>query len=113
MRRLLYFLMGFALTLQAYGQERCGTVKYQEMLNPQQSLEEVRFENWMRTQTIEPKLKGFDTEGTTAAAYVIPIVFHIIHNGEPIGTGTNISDEQIISQINVLNKDFQRLNADA
>jgi hypothetical protein len=40
-------------------------------------------------------------------------VVHIVHNGEPIGTGTNLSDAQIFSQIDVLNKDFQRLNADA
>ncbi|HCW08707.1 MAG TPA: hypothetical protein DGG95_15215, partial [Cytophagales bacterium] len=32
--------------------------------------------------------------------------------GEPLGTGTNIPDDQILSQINVLNEDFNRLNAD-
>lgn len=42
----------------------------------------------------------------------IPVVFHIIHNGEPVGTGLNISDAQILSQIDVLNEDFRRLNLD-
>jgi hypothetical protein len=42
----------------------------------------------------------------------IPVVVHVIHNGEPIGVGTNISDEQIYSQIDVLNEDFRRLNDD-
>lgn len=42
----------------------------------------------------------------------IPVVVHVIHNGEAIGTGTNISDAQIQSQIDVLNEDFRRLNAD-
>lgn len=37
---------------------------------------------------------------------------HVLHNGEPIGTGNNISDPQIQSQIDVLNEDFRRLNAD-
>lgn len=42
----------------------------------------------------------------------IPVVVHVIHNGEPIGTGTNISDAQIQSQIDVLNEDFRRQNID-
>ena len=42
----------------------------------------------------------------------IPVVFHIIHNGEATGTGANISNAQITSQIQVLNEDFRRLNND-
>lgn len=40
--------------------------------------------------------------------YRIPVVVHVIHFGEDIGTGSNISFEQIQSQINVLNEDFRR-----
>lgn len=40
----------------------------------------------------------------------IPVVVHIIYNGEAIGVGANISDAQIQSQIDVLNEDFRRLN---
>lgn len=43
----------------------------------------------------------------------IPVVVHVLHNGEPIGTGFNISNAQIHSQIDVLNEDFRRQNADA
>ena len=49
----------------------------------------------------------------TQATYQIPVVVHVIHNGEAIGSGTNIPDAQILSQISVLNKDYNRLNADA
>lgn len=42
----------------------------------------------------------------------IPVVVHVIHSGEAIGTGTNISNAQIQSQIDVLNEDFRRLNQD-
>ena len=38
----------------------------------------------------------------------IPVVVHIIHNGEPVGTGANISYEQVVSQIEVLNEDFRK-----
>ncbi|OIQ29317.1 MAG: hypothetical protein BM564_06355 [Bacteroidetes bacterium MedPE-SWsnd-G2] len=41
--------------------------------------------------------------------YTIPVVVHVIHNGEPIGTGANISDAQVISQIDVLNEDYRRM----
>lgn len=44
---------------------------------------------------------------------VIPVVIHILHYGEPEGTGYNISMATIQSQIDVLNEDFRRLNADA
>src|SRR6185436_125859 len=40
-------------------------------------------------------------------------VVHVIHKGEAIGSGSNISDAQILSQIKILNQDFPRANADA
>ncbi|MFW5762415.1 MAG: M43 family zinc metalloprotease [Cyclobacteriaceae bacterium] len=40
----------------------------------------------------------------------IPVVVHIIHSGEPVGTGTNISAEQVYSQIDVLNEDFRKMS---
>ena len=66
----------------------------------------------MRQKSALRKLMtGRTTE--TPATSVITVVVHIIHNGEAIGVGTNLSDAQIASQIDVLNKDFQRLNTDA
>ncbi len=45
---------------------------------------------------------------TIGDVYRIPVVVHVIHNGEAIGSGTNISAAQIQSQIEVLNEDFRR-----
>ena len=40
----------------------------------------------------------------------IPVVVHVMHApGEPYGVQSNITDEQIFSQIEVLNEDFRRL----
>ncbi len=39
----------------------------------------------------------------------IPVVVHILYNT----TAQNISDNQIFSQIDVLNEDFRKLNSDA
>lgn len=39
----------------------------------------------------------------------IPLVIHVLHNGEPIGTGANISDAQVLSQVTVMNQDFRMM----
>jgi hypothetical protein len=108
-----------ALLISAYNsthaQERCGTVKYEELrLLKNPNLEKTQqFENWLSNKISQPKLQQQRTQGTQTATYVIPVVVHIIHNGETIGSGINISDDQIKSQISVMNKDFQRMNLDA
>lgn len=38
----------------------------------------------------------------------LPVVIHIIHNGEAIGDGPNLSAERIKRQIKILNEDFRR-----
>lgn len=38
----------------------------------------------------------------------IPVVVHVVHNGENVGSGTNISRAQVESQIETLNEDFRR-----
>lgn len=43
-----------------------------------------------------------------SGGYVIPIVFHIIHDGG----SENISDAQVLDAVRVLNEDFNRLNTD-
>ena len=49
---------------------------------------------------------GFDARGGNA--YVIPVVFHIIHEGGV----ENIGDDQIQDAIRVLNNDYNKLNDD-
>jgi len=43
--------------------------------------------------------------------YTIPVVFHVIHKGEAVGSGTNISDAQIQSAVAALNRDYRRTSA--
>lgn len=45
---------------------------------------------------------------TSEEVYKIPIIVHVVHNGESIGSGANISAAQVYSQIDVLNEDFRR-----
>lgn len=45
---------------------------------------------------------------TDTTVYRVPVVVHIIHNGEPIGTGANVDDARVFEQIRILNEDFRR-----
>jgi hypothetical protein len=51
-------------------------------------------------------------QGAAAVTYTLPVVVHIISDGEAVGTGTNISQAQVQSQLAVLNEDYRNRNAD-
>lgn len=56
------------------------------------------------------EIKARHASGRIEATVVtIPIIFHIVHNGEAVGSGTNLSQAQVQSQIDALNEDFRRL----
>lgn len=111
-----FFLTTFFCSLSPilFAQDRCATVKYEELRKLQNPKKETKqqFEDWLKQKSLLKPMEANRTQ-QTQATYVIPVVVHIIHNGEAIGTGTNLSVAQIQSQIDVLNKDFHRLNADA
>jgi gliding motility-associated-like protein len=107
---ILFLILSF---FSSYAQE-CGTVEYNQDLRlkgvVQQSDEQ--FELWMKQQLNNTRQQ--DLIGRKRSEpYRIQVVVHIIHNGEAVGSGTNIPSAQVLSQIEVLNKDFKRLNNDA
>ncbi|MEN9333112.1 MAG: hypothetical protein RLY35_292 [Bacteroidota bacterium] len=64
-----------------------------------------------RQQQIEEQTQEFVAhygENSNRALVTIPVVFHIVYNG----TTNNISDAQVLSQLQVLNQDFRKLNQD-
>lgn len=44
--------------------------------------------------------------------FTVPVVFHILHLGEPVGTGSNINDNLCINALAQVNKDYARLSPD-
>lgn len=109
-----YLLILFSCIHPAHSQQRCGTVEYNQQLIRNGLLKEGddQFEQWLVEKLLQRK--GSDTQKRVqATSQKIQVVVHIIHNGEPVGVGTNISNEQVMSQIKVLNEDFNRLNSDA
>lgn len=49
-----------------------------------------------------------DTIEPTVMVFILPVVVHIVHAGESVGMGYNISAERIFDQINTLNNDFRK-----
>ncbi len=66
------------------------------------------FETWMAQKRREQVNRR-----TQEKIYEIPVIFHIVHSGDIKGQGNNISREQVIAQMIVLNQDFRRTNPDA
>ncbi|MEM6265280.1 MAG: M43 family zinc metalloprotease [Bacteroidota bacterium] len=64
------------------------------------------FESWFQP-LIKEYLRSNASRG--GVVYTIPVIIHVVHNGEPVGQGNNISAAQVRSQIDVLNEDFRRL----
>lgn len=58
--------------------------------------------------TLENETRNF-SQTKSGVVYTIPIVFHVLHNNG----AENISHEQILDAVAILNRDFRRLNADA
>ncbi|MBW8049086.1 MAG: T9SS type A sorting domain-containing protein [Cytophagales bacterium] len=86
----------------------CGTMAY---LEQQKTSDPVGFEkrmNLIETQVQKWK-KNHPNSKTNNVVITIPVVVHVVWE-----TATqNISDAQVISQIDVLNEDYRRLNADS
>ena len=90
------------LSSEAFSQLRCGTMeRWNSEIENNPNLEEKR-------QKTERQIKQWK-KSSSPNSYNIPVVFHILYENE----NENISLEQIQSQLDVLNQDFNRTNSDA
>jgi hypothetical protein len=91
---------------------RCASTEYEEYLKSKNPniLSTSEFEQWLLPKiTLEKKNRMIVAKDhKTNAVITIPVVIHVIHNGDVLGINENIFDEQIESQIRVLNEDFRR-----
>lgn len=65
------------------------------------------FEQRLQKKMIELKA-SMTNQRNTAEVLVIPVVVHVVHNGEGTGQGRNLSEAQVKSQLEVINEDFRR-----
>ncbi|MFM8949463.1 MAG: M43 family zinc metalloprotease [Bacteroidota bacterium] len=107
---LLSLLAIFQLTAtqssHAQKVNRCGVVEHEQWLqnqNPKRASQRERFD-----QVVNEYANRLISSKTTMPNITIPVVVHLVYKTN----AQNISDAQILSQIDVLNQDFNRLNPD-
>jgi hypothetical protein len=93
------------------GHIRCATDEYNAWLNennPKRMTNE-EFEAWLAPLVENYKNGGQSNFSESGGIITIPVVVHVIHNGDAYGVNENITDEQVMSQITVMNQDFRRM----
>lgn len=89
---------------------RCGSTQYENHLRAKDDkrASEQEFENWITPLIEQQRLRNM-TQSQADGIITIPVVVHVIHGGQAVGTAPNIVDAQIESQITVLNQDYRRM----
>lgn len=105
MKTITLFVLGLIISIYSNGQDtfKCGISG---------QLNKLYNENPQLAKDHEILLKNSLSNNSKSTAkndvFTIPVVFHIIHN---YGS-ENISDQQILNQMEILNRDFRLLNSD-
>ncbi|MFZ9661626.1 MAG: M43 family zinc metalloprotease [Chitinophagaceae bacterium] len=105
MRTLTSIVFALLLHIATYAQKNCGTSAYQERI-------QMEYPDMLSNLKTNVSLSAYgiasSSETISRTAITIPVVVHIVYYNE----SENISNEQVASQIEALNRDFNRLNAD-
>ena len=106
MRKIIGFILILLFSNTLFAQKRCGISDYLRLLenNHPEIMDEKKtlekgIQKWIKDN---PKYK-------LRSIITIPVVVHVVYNSPQ----QNISDQQIQSQITVLNNDYRRTNIDA
>lgn len=108
MKKNLYFLVAafFLISGSLFAQERiCASAEYLEQQlqnNPDQARKLAELETLTQQRASNQNLQR------TGNILYVPVVVHVVYNND----AQNISDAQILSQIDVINKDFRGLNVE-
>jgi hypothetical protein len=107
MKKIFTVIFGTMLITSSFAQQnpqRCASMEVDARLkaaDPQYAA---------RREQIEEHVRAFTTSaaGAERMLVTIPVVFHVVYRN----TSQNISDAALQSQIDILNEDFRKLNAD-
>ena len=108
---LLLVLTGFIIS-PVISQQSCVSSQYnflQLANDPQFAARQKAIAKFLEPSDREISMLGTTGNPTDQSIINIPVVVHIIYNGN----AQNITDAQIRSQIDILNNDFRRHNADS
>ena len=106
MKKILIFFISFLTIFMTFGQNRCSTDEYVDILEKEfpvykelRSKVNIQTDRWIES----------NYNNNSKSIITIPVVVHVVWNT----SAENISDQQIFSQIDVLNADYRRTNVDA
>jgi hypothetical protein len=109
---LLLFIGVISITSPAQTNRTCATDEVHKRLlstNPRYRTNREAIERHVQNQRPQRTAgESLFMEARTIPVITIPVVVHVVYNT----AAENISDAQILSQIDVLNKDFRKLNSD-
>lgn len=86
---------------------RCVTDEYNKYLQSKGKESDEEFEAWLAPKV--QQMRELIKNNTGKTVVKIPVVVHVIHSGQAVGTGRNISDDRVVSQITVLNQDYRKM----
>ncbi|MFN8309002.1 MAG: M43 family zinc metalloprotease [Chitinophagales bacterium] len=112
MKNIVAAMLLMNVVLSSHGQGWCGMNSMLDKYRANDPALEAAYQN--RLQEIRQMQQNEAATGDRALSdnIYIPVVFHVIHNGDAVGTGENISDAQIISQIDAMNLHFSLKSPD-
>lgn len=121
MKKTLSVLFLLFMSCMVWAQEKCAShIHEQQMRAKYPELGTIQdFEKWMSQRMLKQEFLSKRLPNTNSRTgggpFRIPVIIHIIHaTSDALGNNSpNMSDAQAISQIRVLNEDFQRTNPDA
>ena len=111
MRRALLAILTFTIAVSAFAQKECPQQAYRQLLlssDPITSVKETEIENFIANRLLIRSNTNREDGSIVPDVINIPVVIHILYNSSQ----QNISDAQVMSQMDALNKDFGGLNDD-
>lgn len=101
-KKTIWLLAAWSFCISAaWAQAGCWAEEWHQSI-PGHDHRREQFEQWLH------RAVAGSTGMRTDTVFTIPVIVHIVHNGEAPGNGRNISQAQVESQLEVLNEDFRR-----
>ena len=108
-----------AVSSNAQDIKPCGTYQAREIylknvpgyaakLNAAEAASDAEYQAFLQNKNAAAKTSSLSSSYT----FTIPVVFHVLHLGENVGTGINVPDALLQSALDQVNRDYARKGAD-
>ena len=81
---------------------------YAAKLNAAEAQTALEYQTYLQNLNSAAKTSSINSTYT----FTVPVVFHVLHLGESVGTSINVSDATLINALDQVNRDYARLGSD-